>query len=188
MVAELVDTPTSRLTDRRRPAVAPSHHSPRRAERRVERRLPLGGGSGWRPAAAVGAAVRPAPASVNRSATRAPGLPSCGPRRVADRRAALRRRRAGTVGALAVVIVFSWMATRTALGRTGGGPLATTGAPGGGRPAAVRVWVVRPGDTLWSIAEAVDPNGDVRPLVDRLAAETRSSAIYPGEAIPVPGR
>ena len=28
-----------------------------------------------------------------------------------------------------------------------------------------------PGDTLWSIAEAVDPAGDVRPLVDRLATE-----------------
>jgi LysM repeat protein len=86
------------------------------------------------------------------------------------------------------VIVFCWMATRTAPGRIGGGPLATTAAPGGGNPAAVQVWTVRPGDTLWSIAEAVDPNGDVRPLVDSLAAEVGSTAIYPGEAIAIPGR
>jgi hypothetical protein len=92
------------------------------------------------------------------------------------------------VGGLAVLIVCSGIGIRTALGRIGGGPLATTGAPGGGHVAAVRVWIVRPGDTLWSIAEAVDPNGDVRPLVDRLASEAGSSAIYPGESIAIPGR
>ncbi len=86
------------------------------------------------------------------------------------------------------VIACSVIAFRTALGRTGGGPLATTGAPGGSHAAAVRVWVVRPGDTLWSIAEAVDPRGDVRPLVDRLASEAGSTAIYPGESIAIPGR
>jgi hypothetical protein len=96
------------------------------------------------------------------------------------------------LGALAIVVAMvvlcSWLTIRTAPGRIGGGPLATTGAPGGSQAVAVRVWIVRPGDTLWSIAEAIDPNGDVRPLVDRLASEAHGSAIYPGENIAIPDR
>jgi hypothetical protein len=122
--------------------------------------------------------------------TRAPGARARG--RAAKRRATRRLRQAVALGVLAmvvaVVVVCSSLAIRTALGRIGGGPLATTGAPGGSQAVAVRVWIVRPGDTLWSIAEAIDPNGDVRPLVDRLAGEARGSAIYPGESIAIPGR
>jgi hypothetical protein len=92
------------------------------------------------------------------------------------------------IAMLALVIVCFGIAIRTALGRIGGGPLATTGAPGGDQTAAARVWTVRPGDTLWSIAEAVDPHGDVRPLVDRLEREAGSTAIYPGQSIALPGR
>jgi hypothetical protein len=77
---------------------------------------------------------------------------------------------------------------QAALGRTGGSPLATTGAPGGLQSAASRIWVVRPGDTLWTIAEAVDPGGDVRPLVDRLAAVVGTTALYPGESVAIPSR
>jgi hypothetical protein len=95
-------------------------------------------------------------------------------------------RRAIAIGLLVAVILCSWIAVRAALGRIGGGPLAITGAPGGLQRAAARIWIVRPGDTLWSIAEAVDPRGDVRPLVDRLAAETGRTVLYPGEAISVP--
>jgi hypothetical protein len=106
-----------------------------------------------------------------------------------DRQAAIRLRRTVAVALLATVVIFgTWIASGAALGRIGGGPLATTGAPGGVRPAATRVWVVRPGDTLWSIAEAIDPHGDVRPVVDRLAAEVKGTAIYPGEHVPLPGR
>jgi hypothetical protein len=105
-----------------------------------------------------------------------------------DRQQLLRLRRAVVVGLLAIVILSTWIATGAALGRIGGGPLATTGAPGGVRPAATRVWVVRPGDSLWSIAEAIDPNGDVRPLVDRLAAEVGGTEIYPGETVALPDR
>jgi hypothetical protein len=87
---------------------------------------------------------------------------------------------------VAAVSVCSWIGLQAALGRIGGGPLATTGAPGGWQVASSRVWVVRPGDTLWSIAESVDPKGDVRPLVDRLASEVGTTALYPGEAISIP--
>jgi hypothetical protein len=87
---------------------------------------------------------------------------------------------------LALVAFASWVGLQAALGRTGAGPLASTGAPGGSEPASVRVWTVRPGDTLWSIAEAVDPRGDVRPLVDRMAAELGGTTLYPGESVSVP--
>jgi len=102
--------------------------------------------------------------------------------------AVLRRRRLGALLLLTTLVLGSRIGLQAALGRTGGGPLATTGASSGMQPAATRVWVVRPGDTLWSIAAAVDPNGDVRPLVDRLAAEVGGTSLYPGEMIGIPSR
>lgn len=47
--------------------------------------------------------------------------------------------------------------------------------------------VVRPGDTLWSIARDLQPQGDIRPLVDRLVAAHGSSSIAPGDRISVDG-
>jgi hypothetical protein len=44
-------------------------------------------------------------------------------------------------------------------------------------------YVVRPGDTLWSVARRVQPGGDVRPLVDRLVARHGGAALEPGEVI-----
>ncbi len=82
------------------------------------------------------------------------------------------------------------IAAQSTLAGTGGGPLTTTGAAASGvgpmTPADTAVWVVRPGDTLWSIAESLDPRGDVRPLVDRLSAEVHGGDIYPGETIALP--
>lgn len=53
-----------------------------------------------------------------------------------------------------------------------------TGTVGAG-PAVV----VRPGDTLWSIARDLQPTGDIRPLVDRLVAANGSTSIAPGDRI-----
>lgn len=47
-------------------------------------------------------------------------------------------------------------------------------------------YVVRPGDTLWSIATRLSPSSDPRPLVDHLAGELHGAALQPGEVLVVP--
>ena len=47
-------------------------------------------------------------------------------------------------------------------------------------------YVVRPGDSLWTIAERVDPNGDPRPLVAEMASELGTFTVVPGEQITIP--
>jgi len=100
----------------------------------------------------------------------------------------LRRRRA-VVGLVVVVL----LGAGAALGVPGGVPLTPSGrAPAaGGVPAdAVSVaeasYVVRPGDTLWHIARALQPEGDVRPLVQRLAAAHGGAPLSAGERLALP--
>jgi hypothetical protein len=70
------------------------------------------------------------------------------------------------------------------LGGTGGHSHATGSVPAGtGVPV---VYTVQPGDSLWSIAERTDPSADPRPLVARLAAQTGSDTVTPGERIVLP--
>ncbi len=47
-------------------------------------------------------------------------------------------------------------------------------------------YVVQPGDSLWSIAERVDPSGDPRPLMARLASQVGSDTVVPGERVVLP--
>ncbi len=49
-----------------------------------------------------------------------------------------------------------------------------------------KVHVVRAGETLWTIARRAQPQGDVRPLVQYLAARRRGAALQVGEKISVP--
>lgn len=51
-----------------------------------------------------------------------------------------------------------------------------------------QIYVVRAGDTVWSIAERVAGGRDPRVLVDAIAARNRidASAIVPGQPIIVP--
>lgn len=69
-------------------------------------------------------------------------------------------------------------------------------ALGGAAPQALRVpgtaltgstvYVVQPGDTLWSLASRFDRGGDPRPLAEAIAKETGSSTVVPGERIAIP--
>ncbi len=54
------------------------------------------------------------------------------------------------------------------------------------RPIAARVVVVRPGDTLWSIALAHDPRGNLLDLVDQLVSETHGRPLQVGQQVVVP--
>jgi LysM repeat protein len=49
-------------------------------------------------------------------------------------------------------------------------------------------YVVRQGDTLWSIAERLSPGEDPRPVVDALASvnDLDPGALVPGQALVVP--
>ena len=90
------------------------------------------------------------------------------------------RRRAVALLVLAVVV----LAARAVLGVLGGGPLTTSGAPAGRSGAAT--YVVQPGDTFWTIANRVHPDGDVRAFVDRLAAAHGAKPLQPGERLALP--
>ena len=45
------------------------------------------------------------------------------------------------------------------------------------------VYVVQPGDTLWSIAHDLDPSGDTRATVDRLVSLNGGAALEPGQRL-----
>lgn len=58
--------------------------------------------------------------------------------------------------------------------------------PGAEVSDGVTHYVVRPGDTLWSIASRLDPGGDPRPIVDELAAELRGAPLEAGMSLTLP--
>lgn len=55
-----------------------------------------------------------------------------------------------------------------------------------GAPVASHTYVVRPGDTLASVTQRVDPGGNPAALVGMLAAENQGGRLTPGERIQVP--
>lgn len=63
-------------------------------------------------------------------------------------------------------------------------------ATGGVRPvrSSEHVYVVRSGDTVWSIAERVAGGGDPRPVVDAIAArnDVDAGAVVPGQSLVIP--
>jgi hypothetical protein len=102
--------------------------------------------------------------------------------------AVYRRRRLLAAGLTLLVIAAVLVFAQLIQAGIGGGPLTTTGAAAGpGQvPAGATYYVVRPGDTLWSIAAALAPGGDERPVVDELARQLGSASLYPGEQITLP--
>jgi LysM repeat protein len=69
----------------------------------------------------------------------------------------------------------------------GGDPLVV---PGRATPAAaaggMRVYVVQPGDTLWSIARQLHPQDDPRPVVDQLANQIHGGSLQVGQHLVLP--
>ena len=49
-----------------------------------------------------------------------------------------------------------------------------------------QIVIVKPGDTLWSIARQFQPTGDLRPLVDRIAKINNGHSIIAGQALLLP--
>lgn len=96
-----------------------------------------------------------------------------------------RRRRLVAAVVAAGLLLTAW----AALGALGGALTASGRSVPDPRSAGpVAVVDVQPGDTIWSIARRVQPSGDVRPLVDRLAAAHGGTVLQVGERIVVPAR
>jgi hypothetical protein len=70
----------------------------------------------------------------------------------------------------------------------GDGPLAVTGSTGDlvMQPAAARVHIVQPGETIWSIVESSGVRGDPRPVVDRLESEVNHRPLQVGQRLILP--
>jgi LysM domain-containing protein len=100
--------------------------------------------------------------------------------------AAAHRRRRVVAGLLAVLVLTGILSGSRALLA----PLAEPASAGPAAPAAATAGsvsvVVEPGDTLWTIARRVQPDGDIRPLVDQLVATSGSGPLQPGDHITIP--
>ena len=109
----------------------------------------------------------------------------------ARRAAAQRRGRAVALTLLAAGLVCGLALPLSVLG---GAPASQHAVPGSAvasqhatlSPPGETVYVVRSGDTLWSIASRFDRGGDPRPLAEALAQETGSDVVVPGERITIP--
>lgn len=99
------------------------------------------------------------------------------------------RRRAVAVG----LVVALLLALGMLLGRTTGGATVPRGGASPDAsgatvplPVAERAYIVQPGDTIWKIARALQPDGDVRPLVSELQRSRQGTPLRIGERISLP--
>jgi hypothetical protein len=135
----------------------------------------------------------PAPVVARPRPIPVPALPGAAAPRRLDSSVYLRRR-------IAVLLLAALLFGLLALGATRAveGVAAMRSAPTSGSAAdptgaaataggVAGVYVVQPGDTLWSIAERVVPGEDPRPIVDRLAEQAGGSALRPGQRLSLAG-
>ena len=92
------------------------------------------------------------------------------------------RRRIGVAVAAVVFAVVGMGVSSTRFADAG------QARPTGETPVGASVVIVQPGDTLWSLARDVQPDGDIRPLVAQLSRAHGGSSLRSGERIAVPAR
>lgn len=99
-----------------------------------------------------------------------------------------RRRRVVTLLAVAAIALMAATVIRMALAGSGGGALTATGSSGAAASSLTgsHVYVVQPGDTLWSIVLSLNHQGDPRPEVDRLALQLHGQPLLPGDRLLLP--
>jgi hypothetical protein len=116
-----------------------------------------------------------------------PGGPEAARRR--RRPAAVYRRRRLGAAALAFVVLLSGLAGARALEQRALDDPAPSVVPAPGAVAPVTAsgtdatHRVQPGDTLWTVARRLQPDGDIRPLVDRLAAANGGATLHVGQEL-----
>jgi Tfp pilus assembly protein FimV len=112
----------------------------------------------------------------------------------------LRRRRVRATAVLVLLtIALAWGAVRAAAALGGDpasvherrpGPVAAEAVDGPlasvAPPAAAPTYLVEPGDTLWSIARGLQPEGDIRPLVRSLVDANGGAELSVGQRLVVP--
>jgi len=113
---------------------------------------------------------------------------AAGPARVVSPVTYWRRRIAVVVIAVALVLVMA----RAGAALGGSTPVAperhpaqsaSTAGPTAGKSTAGKSTVVRPGDSLWTVAERLAPGDDPRPVVDALSEARHGTVLTPGETI-----
>jgi LysM repeat protein len=139
---------------------------------------------------------RPALRLVVSSTPRRPAEPVV--RRPRADAATYRRRRFVVAVAIVALAVGAWSsvgsllappadpAVLTAASATAS-PASPADAPPAPPAAAPAVYVVRAGDTVWSIAERLRPDGDIRELVDQLTERAGGSGLQAGQRIALDG-
>jgi hypothetical protein len=106
-------------------------------------------------------------------------------RRSSRQRAVYRRRRAVVLVGLVAMVVLARIVVGAAVGASGsaaGGPEIET------TPVSAEVVVVQPGETYWSIAQALGGSGDIRERVDALVAANGGAFLEVGDRVVVPPR
>lgn len=102
------------------------------------------------------------------------------PGRVAQQAVYRRRRLVAALVVVALVALSLLLASAAVAGIAGGDPSSVAGE-------SSPTVVVQPGDTLWTIAAATQPDIDVRVAVDRLVALNGSAPLVPGQELVLPG-
>ena len=124
-----------------------------------------------------------------RSAGRSAGLRPSAPRPTRPSPsvpASLRLTRRGRLMVVAAVVVLGFAVFSLGQAAIGHSPAQAGASSSDAAPA--RTWVVQPGETLWSIAERVDPDTDPRETVARIVAmnDLPDAAVLVGQEIDVP--